>query len=168
MGKWFALPRPGSAPRGEARKRRKQPGTAWWQLQEDHDLLRSWAPATHTSRILSMDLRRAGDCSNWPEANGAAGAGRRPPNPGSLAPSPASDRRRFAGGILGGQNQQVSFHDPMSRPIGAERSTDQGRLALDDVGQRVILQIDGGAPLRRDRAVPDVDPGGAQNVRRLL
>src|SRR5688572_16026655 len=79
---------------------------------------------------------------------------------------PPSDGERLPGIILRGQGEHVPFDDAVTRPVGAERASDERRLSLENVGQGVILQIDRGTALAGDHAVPDVDTGRPEQIGR--
>src|SRR4029453_2106960 len=84
----------------------------------------------------------------------------------ALALPPPPNRERLPGIILRSQGEHVPFDHPVPWPVDAERASDQRFLSLENVGQGVILQIDCGTALAGDHAVPDVDTGRPQQIRR--
>src|SRR5262245_53966356 len=64
-----------------------------------------------------------------------------------LTSPPSPDRQRLAGIVLRRQGEHIPFHGPMTWPLDAQRTLDEGLLPLQKVREGVILHVDRGAAL---------------------
>src|SRR6185295_14022083 len=69
-----------------------------------------------------------------------------------LALLPLADRRRLTGIVHRRQRQDVAVHLPVARTIQREWPR-PGGLALDHIGERLVLHVDRRPAVRRDDAV---------------
>src|SRR5580765_2326476 len=84
----------------------------------------------------------------------------------SRALPPLGDRQRLPAVVLNRKREQVALHLPVPRP--AERERTRLGLTRDDVGQRVVLHVDGCPAVGHEPALLEIDAGISQQVSRRL